>query len=216
MTARVISCNVGTPVTVDAGNRKVLTSIFKLPVAERVHVGRLNLEGDRQADLKVHGGLYKAVYGYPAEHYQWWREELGQAELPWGMFGENLTTEGLSEADVRIGDRFRTGSALLQVTQPRMPCFKLALKFGRPDMVKRFWASGRSGFYFSVAEEGELQAGDPMELVEQGPAEVSIARLVRLYRDREPDRDALEHALRSPLSPEWKSELRERLSELRA
>jgi MOSC domain-containing protein YiiM len=199
-------------VSVDAGNRTVLTSIFKSPVDGPVHAGRLNLQGDQQADLRVHGGFHKAVYAYPSEHYSYWHETLPNVILPWGMFGENLTTEGLLEAEVHIGDQFRIGSAVFQVTQPRMPCFKLALKFNRPDMVKLFWASGRSGFYLSVVEEGDLEPGSPIERIAAGHPAISIADLVRMYRDPEPPRDALLEALNTQLSPEWKKELRERLA----
>ena len=208
---RLISCNVGKPVLVPSNRGDVLTAIFKAPVDGPVKVRRLNLDGDRQADLTVHGGFHKAVYAYPSEHYPYWREELPDIGMPWGMFGENLTTEGLFEKDVHIGDRFRIGSALLEVTQPRMPCYKLALKFQRADMIKRFWKSGRSGFYFSVAEEGELQAGDSIELNRPGDPVVSITELLTLYRNPAPEREDLERALATPLTSEWKEELRERL-----
>jgi MOSC domain-containing protein YiiM len=194
----------------------VLTAIFKTPVSGAVKVGRLNIEGDQQADLTVHGGFHKAVYAYPHEHYPAWCAELGVDELPFGMFGENLTTEGLSEADVCIGDRFQAGSAVLQVTQPRMPCFKLGIRFGRPDMVKRFWASGRSGFYLSVAVEGELHAGDRMERIEAGSPAVSVSEVVRTYAGSETTREQLLRALSTQLSPEWKKELREKLAVLSA
>jgi MOSC domain-containing protein YiiM len=208
---RVVSCNVGKPVLARSPSGTVLTGIFKYPVQGIVKVGRLNLDGDQQADLTVHGGFHKAVYAYPSEHYEYWREQLPHTDLPWGMFGENLTTEGLLESGVYIGDRYRIGSALLQVTQPRMPCFKLALKFNRPEMVKRFWASGRSGFYLSVVEEGELRQENPIELVARGEPAVSIAEVLKLYRHRAPERTDLERALAAPLSSEWKTELRERL-----
>jgi MOSC domain-containing protein YiiM len=208
---RVISCNVGKPVLVPSERGTVLTAIFKAPVEGPVMVRRLNLDGDRQADLTVHGGFHKAVYAYPSEHYPHWREELPGMDMPWGMFGENLTTEGLLETDVHIGDRLRIGSALLEVTQPRMPCYKLALKFSRSDMIKRFWKSGRSGFYFSVVEEGELQAGDPIELERRGDPAVSVAEVLSLYRNPAPEREDLERALAAPLTSEWKEELRERL-----
>jgi MOSC domain-containing protein YiiM len=209
---RVISVNIGQPVQVQAGRQKVLTSIFKTPVNGTVKVGRLNLEGDRQADLTVHGGFNKAVYVYPSEHYEYWRAELPDNAFPWGAFGENLTTEGLLESAIHIGDRLHIGSAILQVTQPRMPCYKLALRMNRADMVKRFWASGRSGFYLSVVQEGSLEAGDAIALTAFSHPVVAVAALVRLYRDPEPSREALLQALETPLSPEWKTELRERLA----
>jgi MOSC domain-containing protein YiiM len=210
--ARVVSCNVGTPVVVRANGQDVLTAIYKRPVSGRVHAGRLNLSGDRQADLTVHGGLMKAVYAYPSEHYEWWRSELPDTELPWGMFGENLTTEGLLESEVAIGQQLRVGTAVFQVTQPRMPCSKLALKFGRLDMPKRFWASRRSGFYLSVVEEGDLEAGDSVELVGEPAPRITVREAVELYRNPKPSREALERALASPLAPGWKEELRERLA----
>jgi MOSC domain-containing protein YiiM len=206
----VLSVNVGTPKQVPAGRAVVLTSIFKSPVEGRVAVRRHNIAGDIQSDLTVHGGPYKAVYSYPAEHYSFWQEQLPDTDLSWGMFGENLTTRGIIEDDVRIGDRFRVGSAVLQVTQPRMPCYKLGIRFARADMVKRFWLSGRSGIYFSIIEEGDVAAGDPIEPVSRGPEEVSVADVVRLYRGDENSGDLLQKALRAPLSGSWKEELRER------
>jgi MOSC domain-containing protein YiiM len=171
----VISINVGLPREVEWGDQSVLTSIFKVPVPGRVRVDRLNIEGDRQSDLTVHGGINKAVYVYPSEHYDFWRKELPDADLPWGAFGENLTTTGLTEDDVHIGDRFAIGSAEVIVTQPRTPCFKLTLRFGRADMIKRFYRSGRSGFYFAVAKEGEIGAGDAISLVGRIADAITIA-----------------------------------------
>ena len=159
---RLLSVNVGLPREVEWRGKRVLTSIFKEPVSGRVRVDRLNLDGDRQADLTVHGGFAKAVYVYPSEHYSYWREHLG--DLAPGAFGENFTTEGLLEETVRIGDRLRIGSAEFVVTQPRMPCYKLQVRFGRLDMVRRFLRSGRSGFYLAVAREGEVETGDEIAL----------------------------------------------------
>jgi MOSC domain-containing protein YiiM len=147
-------------------------------VAGRVRVGRLNIQGDEQSDLEVHGGADKAVYVYPAEHYEYWRGELRGVDLPWGVFGENLTVEGLIEGGVHTGDRLRAGSAEFAVTDPRMPCYKLALRFGRSDMVKRFLRSGRTGFYLAVLKEGEIGAGDAIELTAQEPPGMSIAAVV--------------------------------------
>jgi MOSC domain-containing protein YiiM len=206
---RVLSVNVGSPKQVQVRNNAVLTSIFKSPVEGRVAVRRHNIAGDRQSDLTVHGGPYKAVYSYPGEHYQFWREQLPGMDLASGIFGENLTTEGLLEDAVYIGDQFRVGSAVLQVTQPRMPCFKLAIRFGRPDMVKRFWQSGRSGIYFSVIEEGDVAAGDPIETVTHDPEGISVADVVRLYRGDERSPELLERALRAPLFGGWKKEPQE-------
>ena len=208
---RVLSVNVGTPRKVLSGRATVLTSIFKSPVQGRVDVRQHNIDGDLQSDLTVHGGPNKAVYCYPREHYQYWAEQLPEMDLSFGAFGENLTTEGITEEDVRVGDRFRVGSALLQATQPRMPCFKLGIRFGRPDMVKRFWQSGRPGNYFSVLEEGDVAAGDRIEKTDQGPEEISLADVVRLYRGDEKSPELLERALRAPLSGSWKQELLERM-----
>jgi len=175
---KIVAVSVGRPREVEWDGEKVLTSIFKAPVAGRLRVGRFNIEGDEQSDLEVHGGNDKAVYAYPSEHYAFWREQLPGVALPWGAFGENLTTEGLLEDRVQIGDRYRIGSAEFLVTQPRMPCYKLALRFGRTDMVKRFMTSGRSGFYFAVLKEGEIGAGDAIESAGRGQPGISIAAVV--------------------------------------
>lgn len=206
----VVSVNVGTPTQVRIQDQIVLTSIFKSPVEGRVAVGRYNIAGDRQADLTVHGGPYKAVYSYPEEHYSFWREQLPEMTLVSGMFGENLTIRGLTEDQVNIGDRLRVGSAVLQVTQPRMPCYKLNIRFGRPDMVKRFWQSGRSGIYFSVVEEGDVAAGDPIERVVQAVDGVSVSDVVALYSGTKSSSELVERALRAPLFGSWKEGLRER------
>jgi MOSC domain-containing protein YiiM len=210
--ARVISVNVGQPEEVGFRDGVVLTGIFKAPVAGRVALHKLNLAGDRQADLTVHGGPDKAVYCCPVGHYPYWAEELPGTELPYGMFGENLTTEGLNETSVYIGDRFRIGSCVLQVTQPRTPCYKLAIKFARSDMAEKFWSSGRSGFYFSVIEEGELGAGDGIERVAVGPGRVSVAEVLQLAGGVEPDRAQLERVLQSPLPDPWKRNLMARFA----
>jgi MOSC domain-containing protein YiiM len=166
---RVVSVNIGEPRRVtDAAGNTVLTSIYKSPVEGIVPVRELNIDGDRQADLVKHGGPRRAVYMYPSEHYDYWRRELPGVDLPWGAFGETLTIEGLLEPDVRVGDRLRVGSAELVVTRPRKPCFKLAIRLGQRDMVARFRASGRSGFYLSVSREGELRAGDVITRLERG------------------------------------------------
>jgi MOSC domain-containing protein YiiM len=176
---RLVSLNVGTPREIEVRGEIVLTSIFKDPVKGVRRVARLNIEGDQQSDLSVHGGMNKAVYAYPSEHYVFWREELPNAELEWGAFGENLTTEGLLESTTCIGDRLRIGTAELVVTQPRMPCFKLAMRFGRQDMIKRFLKSGRSGFYLSVAKEGELSAGDAITLLSRPDAAPAVADIFK-------------------------------------
>lgn len=210
---QILSVNVALPQQVQVGKATVLTSIFKRPVSGRVGIRRHNLEGDRQSDLTVHGGPYKAVYAYASEHYPLWRSELAPQELPFGMFGENLTLEGLLETEAHIGDQFRVGSALLQVTQPRMPCFKLGIRFGRPDIVKRFWMSDRPGIYFSVLEEGDVATGDRVELVARDPQNVSVTDVVRLYRGVEMDHQILERALRAPLFGGWLEGIRQRRAE---
>ena len=204
---QILSVNVGLPREVIWKNETVQTGIFKSPVAGDVHVGTLNLAGDRQANLVVHGGPQKAVYGYPSEHYEYWRNELGGAPLSWGNFGENLTTTGLAEATLHIGDQLKVGTATLMVTQPRLPCFKLALRFDRDDIIKRFLLSLRSGFYFSVVEEGTLSAGSPIEIIHRDPRKVSVQDVMSLFLGLERDNELLQRALQLDALPEgWKHE----------
>src|SRR5579871_3229395 len=177
----LISVNVARPRLVPYREQTVSTGIFKEPVAGPVQLRTLNLDGDRQADLAVHGGPYKAAYAYPSEHYEFWRGELPGIALPPGAFGENFTTEGLFEEDLHVGDRLRVGAATVMVRQPRMPCYKLAAKFQRDDMIERFLLSGRSGFYFSVEEEGEVGAGDVIEVISRNQSGVTIAEMNRLF-----------------------------------
>jgi MOSC domain-containing protein YiiM len=178
---KVVSLNVGLPRDVIWKGRTVTTGIFKEPVTHRILMRALNLDGDAQADLSVHGGVDKAVYGYPSEHYPFWKEQIPGQDMPWGMFGENLTTAGLMEDEVNIGDHFRIGSAEIVVTQPRTPCYKLAMKFGRDDMIKRFLISGKSGFYFSVLKDGEVGPGDKIELIQRHKDNITVADILRLY-----------------------------------
>jgi MOSC domain-containing protein YiiM len=210
--AKIISVNVGQPREVLWKGTQVSTSIFKYPVDGTVEVKTLNLHGDRQADLSVHGGPYKAVYAYPSEHYPYWGNELPHSDFPWGAFGENLTTAGLFEESLHIGDQLRVGSALLMVTQPRMPCFKLTIRFDRDDMIKRFIASHTSGFYFSVIEEGEIAAGSAIEIVHRDPAEVSVADISRLYfQHAHSEPELLQRAVRLEALPaSWRDYLRQR------
>ena len=184
---KIISLNVGLPRHLHYGqaNLEVTTSIFKSSVPGPRLLRRMNLDGDLQSDLNVHGGKNKAVYAYPSEHYNYWREQLPEYEFSWGNFGENFTTEGFLEKNAFIGDHFRIGEAVVKVVQPRMPCFKLAIRFDRSDMVKRFLASRRSGIYFSVIEEGLVNAGDAIERVEQNENCVSVADVNRAYADPE-------------------------------
>lgn len=176
---KLVAVSVGGPREIPWEGRVVRTSIFKTPVPGRVRVGRLNVEGDQQSDPSVHGGPEKAVYAYPSEHYAAWRAELPDADLGWGAFGENLTTEGLLEDEVRVGDRYRIGTAEMIVTRPRMPCFKLGLRFGRRDMVQRFQRSGWSGFYLAVAREGEIGAGDLIERIAREERGMTVAEVFR-------------------------------------
>jgi MOSC domain-containing protein YiiM len=211
---RVVSLSVGLPREVEWDGRTVLTSIFKESVDRRLRVSTLNFEGDQQSDLTVHGGLAKAVYAYPAEHYEYWRHELPEMDLPWASFGENLTIEGLLEREVRIGDRFRLGSAELVVTQPRMPCYKLGIRFGRMDNLKRFLQSGRTGFYFAVTTEGEVGPGDSIEVVARADEGLTVADIVNLYTVDSENQELLRRATRSSTLPEsWKDYFRKRLWE---
>jgi len=212
---RIISLNVGKPQLVIVNDQPVSTGIFKKPIADRVMLRTLNLDGDRQADLSVHGGPDKAVYVYPSEHYPFWKHELPEMELPWGMFGENLTTTGLLETETHIGDRFRVGSAEVKVTQPRMPCYKLAIRFERNDIIKRFLVSERTGFYLSVLKEGEVGAGDEFELLERNTSDVRVVDVVRLYSSDKRDLDLLRRAIASESLPDsWREHFRERLRKL--
>jgi MOSC domain-containing protein YiiM len=209
---KLLSVNVGLPREIEWKGKLVRTSIFKAPVPGRVRVSQFNLEGDQQSDLSVHGGIDKAVYAYPSEHYSFWRKELPGMDLPWGVFGENLTTEGLLEEAVHIGDRFRVGSAEFAVTQPRMPCFKLGIRFDRPDIVKRFLQSGRSGFYFAVLKEGEVTAGNSIELLKRDEHGVTVADIVNLYGRDAANQQLLRRVSELPSLPEsWRDYFRKRL-----
>ena len=193
----------------------VSTGIFKEPVAGRVMLRTLNLDGDRQADLTVHGGPEKAVYAYPSEHYDFWKQELPDMDLPWGMFGENFTTTGLFENEINVGDRFRIGSAEVMVTQPRMPCYKLGIRFGRTDIIKRFLVSERSGFYLSVLKEGEVGAGDEFELMEKNASGVRVVDVTRLYSSDKQNVDLLRRAIATEGLPEsWRSHFQKHLEKL--
>ncbi len=202
---QLISVNVGLPREVTWKGRTVSTGIFKEPVSERVMVRSLNLDGDGQADLTVHGGLEKAVYVYPFEHYDYWRGELPDTELTLGNFGENFTTTGLKEDELNIGDRFQIGTVKLMVTQPRLPCYKLGIRFGRPDMVKRFLASHRTGFYFSVLQEGEVGTGDTLELVSRDKNNITVADITQLYTHEQNNPELLHRAAQLEALPEsWR------------
>ena len=206
---KIISVNVGLPREVVWQGITVQTAIFKEPVAGAVAIRKLNLAGDQQADLTVHGGSEKAVYVYPVEHYEYWWKQLPDISFSWGAFGENLSTEGLSEDTVGIGDLLRAGSAILQVTQPRMPCYKLQFRFNRDDMIKRFLVSGRSGFYLSVIKQGDVSAGSSLDLLDRDPDSVTIGDIVRLYLGQARDSELLQRATSVSSLPEnWKTQLR--------
>lgn len=210
---KIISINVGRPRLVVSNGQTVSTGIYKTPVTGPVMLRRLNLDGDRQADLIVHGGPTKAAYAYPSEHYSYWRKELPGMELPWGMFGENFTVEGLEESKVNIGDRFRLGSAEVTVTEPRMPCYKLGIKFGRTDILKRFLASGRTGFYFSVQRESEVEEGDEIELIEREPNNVTVADITGLYARARSDIELMRRVIELEALPEsWRDHFRKQLT----
>ena len=215
---KLVSVNVGLPRLLAWGGATFKTGIFKNPVEGRVMLRTTNLDGDRQADPSVHGGPNKAVYCYPCEHYAAWNAELPELSdlaRTWGAFGENFTTEGLLETTVSIGDRYRVGSAVVRVTTPRLPCFKLAAKFQRDDMIERFVRSGRSGFYFSVIEEGEVGAGDEFELLGREEPTLTIAEINELYAAKSPDRETLQRSLHVKLLPEsWRMRFRARLADM--
>lgn len=215
---KLISVNTGLPREVLWHGRRVSTGIFKKPVQNRVALRKLNLDGDRQADLSVHGGANKAVYCYPLTHYGYWKRELSDRDLPMGIFGENFTLDSFSEESIYLGDRFSVGSAEVIVTQPRLPCYKLGIRFEADDMVKRFFSSGRTGFYLAAAKEGEVGAGDEMTIVGSDPNRVPVSEITRLYAEKrysDADVAGVERALRVAALPEvWKDYFRQRLEEV--
>ncbi len=212
---RLVSVNVGLPREVTRKGKTITTGIYKEPARGRVMLRTLNLDGDRQADLSVHGGPSKAVYAYPIEHYEYWRAELPGMNLPPGMFGENFTTEGLQEDEINIGDRFRVGSAEVMVTEPRLPCYKLAAKFERDDIIKRFLQSGRTGFYFAALHEGEVGAGDEVELIRRDEHGITVADITRLYVRDKDDLQSLRRAVQVAALPEsWRGYFGTRIEKL--
>lgn len=212
---RVLSVNVGLPREVTWRGKTVMTGIYKEPVTGPVHVRTLNLDGDRQADLRVHGGRDKAVYAYPSEFYELWRQERPDHDFRFGQFGENLTTEGLLDGEVSVGDRFRVGSAELVVTQPRLPCFKLGIKMGRDEFVTDFLERGLYGYYLAVAREGAVQAGDPIVALHRDPRGFGVTQVARLFaRDRD-DVEGLRRAAELDMLPAgWRDYFRKRLDRL--
>lgn len=212
---KLISLNVSLPRLVEYNGEPVATGIFKEPLAGPVMLRTLNLDGDRQADLRVHGGVSKAVYAYPSEHYEFWRKEFPEMNLPYGMFGENFTTTGLFEDGVNVGDRFRVGQAELIATQPRLPCYKLGIKFGRSDILKRFLHSRRTGLYFAVVKEGEVEAGNEIELLSRDPNDITIADIVRVYAFEKNDVETVRRAMKVKALPEsWREYFQERIEKL--
>ena len=211
---RLLSVNCGLPRQVDWHGSTVMTSIFKDPVSGRVPLRTLNLDGDKQSDLTVHGGQYKAVYCYPVQHYEYWKGKLPGQPLPIGVFGENFTVDGFDEDSVYIGDRFSVGSAEVVVSQPRLPCYKLGIRFGSDQMVKRFLASGLTGFYLAVLREGEVGAGDEIVPLSHDPDSIPVSAITRLYIAKEYDsedlRDVQAAMKLSALPDSWKQWLWER------
>jgi MOSC domain-containing protein YiiM len=212
---RVLSVNIGLPRKVVFNGQIVTTSIFKDPVNGPIMLRNLNLDGDRQADLTVHGGIDKAVYSYPEEHYDYWRNQFPNMDLRWGMFGENFTTEGLMEDAVNIGNKFKIGSAKLVATQPRMPCYKLGVRFGRMDIIRRFMASGRPGIYFKVLQEGQVEAGDKIKIIRKDENNVTVKDIVRLYvGDNDEDIETMRRATKIEALPEgWKYEFKQKIEQ---
>ena len=210
-----MSVNCGLPRQVLWRGKTVTTGIYKEPVTGRVALRKLNLDGDRQADLSVHGGTDKAVYCYPVAHYDYWKAELPGRDLPFGIFGENFTIDGLSEDSIHVGDRLAIGSAEVVVTQPRLPCYKLGVRFESDDMVKRFLSSRRTGFYVAVAREGEVGAGDEIRLVARDPNSVPLPWIFRLYIAKTFSVDDIVSAQRAvavaTLPEIWREYFRERL-----
>jgi MOSC domain-containing protein YiiM len=214
---KILSVNVGLPRKVLFNGQTITTAIFKDPIKGPIMLRKLNIDGNKQADLTVHGGVDKAVYSYPAEHYDYWRKQFPNIEIMWGMFGENFTTEGLMEDTVNIGDQFQIGSARLVATQPRMPCYKLGVRFGRMDVVRRFLASGRPGIYFRVLKEGEVQIDDTIEIIRKDKNNVTVKDIVHLYitRDHEDNIETMRRAIKISALPEgWKNEFQQNIEQL--
>jgi MOSC domain-containing protein YiiM len=214
----ILSVNVGLPRKVLFNGQIITTAIFKDPVKGPIMLRKLNLDGDKQADLTVHGGMDKAVYSYPAEHYDYWRKQFSNMDLIWGMFGENFTTEGLMEDAVNIGDQFQIGSATkLVATQPRMPCYKLGVRFGRMDVIRRFMASGRPGIYFKVLQEGGVETGDEIKIIKRDKNNVTVKDIVSLYvaRDNIDNIETMRRATKIEALPEgWRYEFEQKIEHL--
>lgn len=203
---KLISLNVGLPREVEFEGNMIKTGIYKNPKEGKIALKRLNLDGDRQADLSVHGGPDKAVYSYPSEHYQFWRDQYPNIEMNWGMFGENFTTSGLLEDEVNVGDEFEVGTSKLVAVQPRMPCFKLGVKFGTVTIIQKFFASGKPGIYFRVLKEGEVAAGDEIKMTKRDEHNIRIKDIMRLYTSEKSNIEKIKKAVNVPALPEsWRS-----------
>ena len=215
---KVLSVNVGLPRKILFNGQIITTAIFKDPVKGPLSLRKLNLDGDKQADLTVHGGIDKAVYSYPEEHYDYWRKQFPNMDLVWGMFGENFTTEGLFEDAVNVGDQFQIGSAKLVATQPRMPCYKLGVRFGRMDVIRKFMTSGRPGIYFKVLKEGEIKTGDKIKFIKRDKNNVTVKDIVTLYINMN-NLDNIETMRRATkirdLPEGWKYEFQQKIEQLK-
>lgn len=202
---KIISVNVSKPREVEYRGKMVSTGIFKEATKEKIAVRELNLDGDGQADLIAHGGIYKAIYVYSIENYSYWQNELGRDDFTYGQFGENFTVEGLTEDNVHVGDIFRMGTAMVEVTQPRVPCFKLGIRMGMSTFPKIFLNSNRSGFYLRVLQKGEVQAGDEITLVKADPNRMTVRDINDLLYHAEDKLDGAKRALKiHALSPGWR------------
>jgi MOSC domain-containing protein YiiM len=214
---KVLSVNVGLPRKVLFNGQTITTAIFKDPVKGPVMLRKINLDGDKQSDLTVHGGVDKAVYSYPTEHYDYWRKQYPNIDIIWGMFGENFTTQGLMEDTVNIGDQVQIGSAKLVATQPRMPCYKLGVRFGIMEIIRRFLSSGRPGIYFKVLKQGEVKTDDKIEIIEKDKNNVTVKDIVRLYinRDHIDNIETMRRAIKISALPEgWKYEFQQNIEQL--
>lgn len=209
---KLLSVSVGLRKEVPYRGRTVATGIFKEPVNGRVMLRTLNLDGDQQVDLVGHGGIYKAACVYTIENYEHWARELGRDDFKYPQFGENFTVEGMTEDNIHVGDVFRVGKALVEVTQPRVPCYRLGIKMDNPGFPKIFLQSSRVGFYFRVLEEGDVGAGDPMELIRMDPEEMTVRSVNHLYYFDPENLEDCKRALRiKALSPGWREGFQDRL-----
>jgi len=199
------SVNVGRPRDVVWRGRRISSGIFKKAISGAVMVHALNVEGDRQADLEVHGGFDKAVYAYPHEHYPYWQALYPEMEMPAGVFGENFTVEGMLETEVCIGDLYQVGKTTLVVTEPRIPCYKLAIRWGQTDIIEKFLASRRTGFYFAVLREGKVTAGDQITLLYRPEVVISVADIIRVFAHEKEDVETLRQAITLKALPQrWR------------